>query len=1058
MTLPSRCSPDCVIPEDTSKAQPLSVSAREEDSWVIDGMVIRRIADGGPEAGHPFFLESSARSTIEQRAGLLRAIRDGSPEHVVPVAEVCACSYTSPLLAGHPIQDFGLGADGNSLIHPRERRIAWTPNSLEQRLAELVSGLAELHELGIAHGDPALMNGYVHTMGQRQLAVWVDLNSVQPGSPEAIAVDIAAFELTCLWPALLDGESHSPGLFRELARLGRESDSPLAEYASALSRGWDDHVPGAARADLLSSILESDPATRDDLLGATRRRIASAMAPTYFLDQTRSDLNARFFSATLGVERARHLLLEEERTRLHVIRYQNEIEALTRRAQTLETEVAGLQHEISNAAAAAEAKLEAAKAEIEDIHRELSNERAFATELGNDNALLRNNLNEIYVSRAWRLISRLRRIIGTPSRVAAKLRTAPEAETSAGPSDHRPSPKGWLAPTESYPFLVSVVMPVYNKGSTLRGSIESVLSQTLTSVEVLVWDDGSVDPETVRVLDEVAGLPDVTVFRAANQGVVGARNSAMSLSRGRYICCLDPDDEIAPTYLEMAVALLEAQPEYDIAYPWVHSIGDVEERWETQDLDPSLITRTNHLPVCAVFRREVFVETGGFSPLMKHGYEDWEFWVHAAELGFRGKSIPSHLLTYLFSLDSEESRDAQARERHQQLVEEIARLHPRLARTGVPFDRPTATRVRPVGSELGERQLPGGTGRPVVLFLPWFTIGGADRVVDSLCRHWVANGRTVVVFTTTPLAPGMSDRRHELDLVTPYVYPLNDFLPVHQWYEFVTSTVDALESPVIFNIGSWWCYDNAKALRRDFPKARIVDQQFNSLAHLPRNRGVAEVIDLTIAAYDGLAEEIANDGRLSPVAPIYVGIDLMAQPTPGEIAAFRHEIGISAKTRLALFVGRLADEKRPEWVIRLAAEPDLNEVQILIVGDGPLRDEVAKAADSLDRLLWIPELDKVEPAIAAADLLILPSKIEGIPLIVMEALALGTPLVATRVGGLPDLEDEEGITLTDPDDFDAFVQAVRKLIDADRGAIQLPKRFSADAMLEEYDRLLFGEE
>ena len=696
------------------------------------------------------------------------------------------------------------------------------------------------------------------------------------------------------------------------------------------------------------------------------------------------------------------------------------------------------------------------ESDLTGIRRELSGERARVTELGNDNAALRNSLNEIYLSRAWSLVSTIRSIIHAPSRLLGRLRGTPSTGPSQGisGSNQKGGTKVWHPPVESYPFLVSVIMPVYNKGATLRQSIESVRMQTLTPIEIVIWDDGSVDPETLGVLDEVAALPDVTLFRAANQGVVGARNSAIALSRGRYICCLDPDDQVAPTYLEMAVALLESQPRYAIAYPWVHSVGDADELWETQDLEPSLITRSNHIPVCAVFRREVFYETGGFSPEMTHGYEDWEFWVHAAELGFRGKSIPAHLFKYRFSHDSSESRDAKARESHQQLVREIAQLHPRLARTGVPLDRPTPTTVRAVGDELGPRRLPAGTGRPLVLMLPWFTVGGADRVVEMLVGKWVADGHTVVVFTTTQLAPGMSDRRHAL--ATPFVYPLGDFLPVQQWYEFVATTIATLDSPVLFNVGSAWLHENARALRRDFPHLRMIDQQFNTIAHLAGNQEVAGLIDLTIAAYDELAKTLSEDGRVSEVASVYVGIDEITMPNLDQIAEFRKEVGLAEDERLVLYIGRLAAEKRPEWVTRLAAELRTEEARVGIIGDGPLHEDIVKAARENDRLIWIPELDSVEPAIASADLIVLPSKIEGIPLVAMEALALGTPIVATRVGGLPDMENEEGVTLTDPTDFDAFVEAVRKSLEVDPGRVHLSKRFSADAMLEQYDQLIFS--
>jgi glycosyltransferase involved in cell wall biosynthesis len=313
-----------------------------------------------------------------------------------------------------------------------------------------------------------------------------------------------------------------------------------------------------------------------------------------------------------------------------------------------------------------------------------------------------------------------------------------------------------------------------------------------------------------------------------------------------------------------------------------------------------------------------------------------------------------------------------------------------------------------------------------------------------------------MVFMTTPLAHGMADRKHAMEQLTPYVYRLHDFLPTAQWYEFFAATLAALDSPVVLNIGSAWFYDSARAVRRDFPQIRIVDQQFNSLAHQPNNRRIAELVDLTIAAYADLATDLAEDGRATDVQSVYVAIDAPEHPSAEAIARFRETAGLRSEERIVLFVGRLADEKRPEWVIALGGELGPDEARIVMIGDGPLRENIIEEVRSNSNLLWIPDIDAIEPAIAAADVVVLPSKIEGIPLVALEALALGTPLVATRVGGLPDLEGEEGVTLADADDFAGFAEAVRKALSETWNDIRLPARFSESEMLESYDRLLFG--
>lgn len=137
---------------------------------------------------------------------------------------------------------------------------------------------------------------------------------------------------------------------------------------------------------------------------------------------------------------------------------------------------------------------------------------------------------------------------------------------------------------------------------------------------------------------------------------------------------------------------------------------------------------------------------------------------------------------------------------------------------------------------------------------------------------------------------------------------------------------------------------------------------------------------------------------------------------PRDRAACRAAIGLPAEGRLLVFVGLVAEAKGVREL--LAAWAALREgggppVHLAIVGDGPLREEVARAAararsDGGARrgLLFAPgalTLDRVALHLGAADVLTLPSHREGTPNVVLEALASGCPVVATRVGGIPDV-------------------------------------------------------
>ncbi|HKW37086.1 MAG TPA: glycosyltransferase family 2 protein [Burkholderiales bacterium] len=108
--------------------------------------------------------------------------------------------------------------------------------------------------------------------------------------------------------------------------------------------------------------------------------------------------------------------------------------------------------------------------------------------------------------------------------------------------------------------LVSVILPTYNRRETIQAAIASVQRQTFGDWELIVVDDGSTDG-TASLIE--GSDPRLVLIRQENQGVNGARNTAMLRARGRYIAFLDSDDEWLPHHLELSVAFFRAFPDED---------------------------------------------------------------------------------------------------------------------------------------------------------------------------------------------------------------------------------------------------------------------------------------------------------------------------------------------------------------------------------------------------------------------------------------------------------------------------------------------------------------
>ncbi len=194
-------------------------------------------------------------------------------------------------------------------------------------------------------------------------------------------------------------------------------------------------------------------------------------------------------------------------------------------------------------------------------------------------------------------------------------------------------------------------------------------------------------------------------------------------------------------------------------------------------------------------------------------------------------------------------------------------------------------------------------------------------------------------------------------------------------------------------------------------------------------------IDRLIAVSRSIVEKLEHEGRdTAPISLIHNGVDLERYDHQEPCCTLREEYGLPAEGPIVGVVARLEPEKGhptllEAWRSVVAAVPDAT---LLVVGEGSRREALEALAVELgvaDRVVFTGRRDDVPAVTAALDVAVLPSYREALGLTILEAMALSRPVVASNVGGIPEMV-EDGITglLVPPRDAEALATAIVRLL------------------------------
>lgn len=200
--------------------------------------------------------------------------------------------------------------------------------------------------------------------------------------------------------------------------------------------------------------------------------------------------------------------------------------------------------------------------------------------------------------------------------------------------------------------LVTVVTPAYRVESRLPDTIESVLAQTMPSLEHLIVDDASPDG-TWNVIQRYASQDSrvVAIRLEENAGPAHARNAAIRASRGRYVAFLDADDLWLPHKLERQLAFMRHH-DAPLSFSWYERVDDEGQRSGRVVSAPSEVgyrdlLKSNHIGCLTAMYDSNVLGKPEMPSIRVH--QDWGYWLALTRTGIVARCVPEVLALYRYS-------------------------------------------------------------------------------------------------------------------------------------------------------------------------------------------------------------------------------------------------------------------------------------------------------------------------------------------------------------------------------------------------------------------------
>jgi glycosyltransferase involved in cell wall biosynthesis len=639
--------------------------------------------------------------------------------------------------------------------------------------------------------------------------------------------------------------------------------------------------------------------------------------------------------------------------------------------------------------------------------------------------------------------------------------------------------------------LVSVVMPVYNGKKFLCEAIDSILKQTYRNFELIIIDDGSTDNSS-----ELIGKYSDERIRfhqnKTNRGIVYSLNKGIELASGKYIARMDADDVSLPHRLQKQVAYLETNPQCIVLSSYIDLMDE-----KGEPLLPWFAERAARTPEqiykmmvdeCCIAHPSVMMRAGDLPKptyLNVPGAEDWDLWLRVLRKGPVIHKIVEPLVKYRVHDSSITQNLQKGPDAFKQRIRYFYLGYLFRALRSLCIDSAAKCYLRkaltfPIRS--ARRYIKTSVAKIMICYLrltmpktyanadshkikisiaaPWLVVGGADHVVVELANGLSKTHDTSVILTERSSNPWLSRVASTCRL-----HLLRNFLPSQaKLYEFTRAVLSNNTSVLIIS-NSPTAYESLPIIRMYNPSIKVIDIIHGQGGAHERGgmveyaKGFKHLIDHRVTVSKYLAHYLRIFYREQPkrISTIYNGI---VPP--------RQDRAKKTETFDIVWVGRFSEEKQPAIALRAFAtlpRPLRNHSRLILVGDGILRRDLEQEARTLgicSLVVFTGYQSSGVEYISKANCLLITSEMEGLPIVMIEAIHCNTPIIATAVGGIPELVNHgvNGYLVPfnekTPDMMAKYIRKISKWHDqhSRRYNQKLSRKLTSDHMVQQYEGLI----